>query len=109
MTRLANASSRSTRLYDLRAEQDDERCDIDPGKKPRRERERPVGREQRERSGEVAERQLGDLPQHGGYQGPFGRRTPRRPATRDGAIDNEEEDEADDKAGERRQEANADP
>src|SRR2546430_13124722 len=48
--RSANASSRSTRLHDLRAKQDDDRCDVDPGKKSSRERERPVRREQGERS-----------------------------------------------------------
>src|SRR5438132_764264 len=35
MNRLANASSRSTRLYDLRAQPADDRCDVDPRKKPR--------------------------------------------------------------------------
>src|SRR5437879_11888083 len=102
MNRLANASSRSTRLYDLRAEQDDDRCDVDPGKKPRRERERPVRREQGERSGEVAERKLGNLPQHGRYQGAVCRDPPRWPVPGDDAIDDEEEDEADREAGKRR-------
>src|SRR5437899_1350580 len=107
MNRLANASSRSTRLYDLRAEQDDDRCDVDPGKKPCRERERPVRREQGERSREVAERQLGDLPQHGRYQCALRRRSPRRPVARDDAVHDEEKDEAGEKARERREEPHA--
>src|SRR5438477_1596366 len=109
MNRLANASSRSTRLYDLRAEQDDDRCDVDPGKKPCRERERPVRREQSERSREVAERQIGDLPQHGRYQRTLRRRAPRRPVARDGAVHDEEKDEAGEKARKRRKEPHADP
>src|SRR5256886_7199318 len=109
MNRLANASSRSTRLYDLRAEQDDDRCDVDPGKKPCRERERPVRREQGKRSREVAERQFGDLPQHGRYQCALRRRSPRRPVARDDAVHDVEKDEAGEKARERREEPHADP
>src|SRR5256886_6144302 len=109
MNRLANASSRSTRLHDLRAKQDDDRCDVDPGKKSSRERERPVRREQGERSREVAERQLGDLPEHGRYERGPRRYRARGPSSRDRPVHNEEEDEADDKAGERREQAHAYP
>src|SRR5438067_5627439 len=109
MNRLASASSRSTRLYDLRTEQDDDRCDVDPGKKPRRERERPVRREQGERSSEVAERKLGDLPQHGRYQRALDRGSPGRPVAGDDAVDDVEENEADREAGERREKPDPDP
>src|SRR5437764_1584788 len=109
MNRLANASSRSTRLYDLRTEQDDDRCDVDPGKKPRRERERPVRREQGERSSEVAERKLGDLPQHGRYQGTLCGGPPRWPVAGDDAVHDEEEDEADSEPGKRREKPHSDP
>ena len=108
MNRLANASSRSTRLYDLRTKQDDDRCDIDPRKEPRRERERPVRREQGERSGEVAERQLGDLPQHGRYQCALRGGPPRWPVTGNDAIHDIEKDEADREAREGREDLEGD-
>src|SRR5919201_1487091 len=100
MNRLANASSRSTRLHDLRAKQDDERRDVDPGEKPGRERERAVRREQGQRPREVAERQFGALPQHGRYHRRFGRGSARRPSPGDRAVDDEEEDEAGDEPSE---------
>src|SRR5207247_5010319 len=56
-----------------------------------------------------AERQLGDLPQHGRYQSGFARDAPRRPAARDRTIDEEEEHEADDEPRERREQTHADP
>src|SRR5438309_3155720 len=109
MNRLANASSRSTSLYDLRTKQDDDCCDVDPGEEPCRERERPVGREQGERSREVAERQLGDLPQHGRYQRALDRGSPRRPVSRDDPVDDVEKNEADREAGEWREQPHSDP
>src|SRR2546428_2822545 len=104
MTRLANASSRSTRLHDLRADEDDDRCEVDPGKKACGEGERTVRREQAESPSEVAERQLGDLPQQGRYQ-----RGARGNATGHAApgqrpVHQVEEDIAEEESGKRRQE-----
>src|SRR5207249_2400266 len=91
MKRLANASSRSTRLYDLRADQDDDRCEVDPGKKARGEGEWAIRREQAERAGEVAERQLGDLPQQGRYQSGSGHHATAYPPAWKRAVDQREE------------------
>src|SRR5436190_9346738 len=103
ISRLANASSRSTSLYDLRADQDDDRREIDPCEEPGREGKGTVGREDREGAREEAERKLGDLPQHGRYQGRLGGHPARDTPARDRAIDKVEEDVADDEAEERRE------
>src|SRR5207248_10322388 len=70
ITRLARASSRSSipSLQDLRPDEDDHRRHVDPGQEPGGERERTVGLEDTERAREEAERDLGDLPEHGRYQ-----------------------------------------
>src|SRR5258708_26544321 len=83
MTRLAIASRRSSIpvLHDLRTDEDDRRGDVDPRQQSRDERERAVCLEDLEGPGEEAEGDLGDLPEHGRYQGgPPGRRPSDRAA-----------------------------
>src|SRR6267143_1649740 len=108
MNRLANASSRSTRLHDLRADEDDDRCEVDPGKKARGERERPVRREEAQRASEVAERQFGDLPQQGGYQSRVRGNATAHPTPRQRPVHQIEKDIAEEQPGERREERQGD-
>src|SRR5438132_8088779 len=90
--RLASASSRSTRFHDLRADEDDDRRQVDPREQAGGEREGTVYGEEPERPGEIGECQLGDLPQHGRYQRGLRGHPDRRPAPRQDAVDEEEED-----------------
>src|SRR5438105_1369950 len=82
ITRLARASSRSSipSLQDLRPDEDDHRRHVDPGQEAGGESERTVGLEDTERAREEAERDLGDLPEHGRYQGRAAGRAPVDPA-----------------------------
>src|SRR5438034_465366 len=84
ITRLARASSRSSipSLQDLRPDQDDHRRHVDPGQQSGSEGERTVRLEDAERAREEAERDLGDLPEHGRYQRRAAGRAPRDGAPR---------------------------
>jgi len=92
----------------LRADEDDDRCEVDPRKKARREGKRPVRREQAQRASEVAERQLGDLPQQGGYQSRARGNATAHPTPRQRPVHQVEKDIAEEEPGERREERQGD-
>src|SRR5437867_1495764 len=101
MNRLANASSRSTLFEHLRADQDDERPEVDPCQEAGGDRKRPVGGERPERPGEGAQRQIGNLPLQGGHPSRLRRDPVGGASTRERAVDDVEEEEADDEPEDR--------
>src|SRR5687767_4513359 len=94
INRLTKDSRRSMRgplhLYHFRTNEDDRGGHVDPGKHGRPERDRPVDAEDTETARNDPERDLRDLPQHGGYQRREAQRAAPDAGARDEAVHGEE-------------------
>src|SRR3990170_3543333 len=105
--RLTNASRRSMRsplhLYHFRTDEDDRGRHIDPGQHGRPEGDRSVHTEDTEAARNDPERDLRDLPQHGGYQRREAERAAPDASARDEAVHGEEGAVADREPQDRRE------
>src|SRR5687767_3074376 len=94
INRLTNASTRSMRsplhLYHFRTDEDDGGRYVDPREHGRPEGDRPVHTEDTEAARNDPERDLRDLPQHGGYQRREAERAAPDAGARDEAVHREE-------------------